>query len=126
LVFTSGFPTNILHVFLFASMRATCPVRLSLHDLIVLLTISEEYWSWSSSLCNNFVPLREKYAPQHTVLKHHSATVCSRYVHCFLHAWTSPTKRTECCERVMQPFILRFSSFLYWILQNERSRFGFL
>jgi hypothetical protein len=42
-LFTSGFPTNILHAFLFASIRATCPVHLILVDLITLITLSEQY-----------------------------------------------------------------------------------
>jgi hypothetical protein len=38
----SGFRTNILHAFLFYSIRATCP-HLILLDLIILITLGEKY-----------------------------------------------------------------------------------
>jgi hypothetical protein len=42
-LFTSGFPTNIIHAFLF-SIRATCTAYLILLDLIMLIILGEEYY----------------------------------------------------------------------------------
>jgi hypothetical protein len=42
-LFTSGFPTNILYAFLLSPIRAACPARLILLDLITLIMLGEEY-----------------------------------------------------------------------------------
>jgi hypothetical protein len=42
-LFPSGFPTNILHAFLFYSIRATCPAHLVLLDLVRRIMLGEEY-----------------------------------------------------------------------------------
>jgi hypothetical protein len=49
-LFSSGFPTNNLYMFLFSPIRATFPTHLIL-DLIVLIILGEEYESRNSSLC---------------------------------------------------------------------------
>jgi hypothetical protein len=57
-LFPSGFPTNILYAFLFSSsIRATYPAHLSLHDLIILVILGEEYKLQSSSLCSFLQPI---------------------------------------------------------------------
>jgi hypothetical protein len=48
----SGFPTNNLYELVFPPIRATCPVRLILLNLIILIILGEEYKLWNSSLCS--------------------------------------------------------------------------
>jgi hypothetical protein len=42
-LFLSGFLTNNLYTFLFASIRATCPTHLILLDFIILIILGEEH-----------------------------------------------------------------------------------
>jgi len=48
-LFSSGFQTKILHVFLISPIRAICPAHLILLDLIILI-VGEAYDLWVSSL----------------------------------------------------------------------------
>jgi hypothetical protein len=41
-LFPSGFPTNILHAFVFATIRATCLAHLILLDFIIQITLGKE------------------------------------------------------------------------------------
>ncbi|PNF29991.1 hypothetical protein B7P43_G06957, partial [Cryptotermes secundus] len=50
-LFPSCLPTNILHAFLFALIRATCPVHFILLDLIILIILGEEYKLRSHATC---------------------------------------------------------------------------
>jgi hypothetical protein len=44
-LFPSGFPTNILYVFLFYFIRAKCPAHLILLEMLFLILLGEEYKS---------------------------------------------------------------------------------
>jgi hypothetical protein len=48
-LFHSVFLTNTLHTFLLRPIRATCPDHFILLNLIILITLGEEYKSRSSS-----------------------------------------------------------------------------
>jgi hypothetical protein len=45
-LFPSGFPTKILHTFLFARIHATFPAHLTLLDLIILIILCEASPNW--------------------------------------------------------------------------------
>jgi hypothetical protein len=49
-VFTSIFPNQALHTFLFSPIYATWPAPLILHDLIIRIIFGEEYKQWNYSL----------------------------------------------------------------------------
>jgi hypothetical protein len=50
-LFPSGLVTTIVHVFFSFPIRATCPARVILLDLIILIILGEGYKLWSSWLC---------------------------------------------------------------------------
>jgi hypothetical protein len=52
----SGFPTNKLYTFRFSPIRATRPAHFIFLDLIILITLGEEYKSRSSSICSFLHP----------------------------------------------------------------------
>jgi hypothetical protein len=55
-LFSSGFRTNSLYMYLFSPIRAICIAHLFLLNLIILIKLGEEYKSGSSSLCNFVYP----------------------------------------------------------------------
>jgi hypothetical protein len=55
-LFTSGFPTQILHAFLFSPIRATCSAYIILLDLIILIILGKQYKIWRSSLYSFLQP----------------------------------------------------------------------
>jgi hypothetical protein len=75
-VFRSCFPTKIVYAFLFYHMRDKFPSHFFSLDLIILITIGEEYKFWSFSLCtfSNLLSLHpssvQTFSPQYPVLKH--------------------------------------------------------
>jgi hypothetical protein len=55
-LFPFGCLTNYPYVRLFCHIRAFCPAHLNLLDLIILITLGEEYKSCSPSLCSFLHP----------------------------------------------------------------------
>ena len=74
--FSLSFPTKNLYAPLISATHAACPIHLILLHLITWIIFDREYRSLGSSLCSFFPlpcylnPLRPKYSPRYTILKH--------------------------------------------------------
>jgi len=61
-LFHSGFPSDILYMFLIPPMCAICSAHRVFPDFVILIVLGEDHKIWSSSFCNFFrlllLPLR--------------------------------------------------------------------
>ena len=79
-LFISGFPIKTLYASLLSPLHASYPAPLVLLALITQIIFSEDYISWSSSLCSLLhAPvaqslLRTRCLPQHPILKQRQPT----------------------------------------------------
>jgi hypothetical protein len=75
-LFLCGFRTNILYAFIFSPIRAACPTRRILLDLINLIIFGEGYKLWSSSLLPPTLSLNNRESLRNSIYRFFLAYRC--------------------------------------------------